>query len=217
LREYKVNTNGAASARFVQEQQQKNDIKRHFKQYFKDRDCCTLVRPTVDEGNLQSLDSMKLEDLRSEFVEQAFVIRKKILQNIVPKKIHDQAIDGSMWADMIQQYIDAMNGGSVPSIENTWTYLVRQRALSLFEALKVKFDEGFKNDLQIPANERDLEGCLEFHAEKFATELQNQLTGDPEILTEYQEEMQSFIASRQNDLRNQNCQECRQLSQTTLT
>ena len=82
-----------------------------------------------------------------------------------------------------------MNSGRVPSIENTWTYLVRQRALSLFEALKVKFDEGFKNDLQIPANERDLECCLEFHAEKFASEMQNQLTGDPEVLEEYQGEM----------------------------
>jgi len=37
---------------------------------------------------------------------------------------------------MIQSYLDSINGGMIPSIENTWTYLVKQKALELFEKLK---------------------------------------------------------------------------------
>jgi hypothetical protein len=33
----------------------------------------------MDENNLQSLDHLKIEDLRSEFVEQVFGLRKKIM------------------------------------------------------------------------------------------------------------------------------------------
>lgn len=77
LREYHMI--GSSSARQNQDQVQKNLIKKHFKEYFTNRDCCTLVRPIVDESKIQNLDSLKVEDLRSEFVEQAFVIRNKIL------------------------------------------------------------------------------------------------------------------------------------------
>ena len=52
-----------------------------------------------------------------------------------------------MWVGMIESYIEAMNGGKIPSIENTWTYLVRQKAADLFEKLKGKFDNGVQTDL----------------------------------------------------------------------
>ena len=83
------------------------------------------MRPIVDESKIQSLDSLKVEDLRSEFVEQAFVVRNKILQNMIAKKFKRQIIDGKMWIAMIQSYLDSINTGMVPSIENTWTYLVK--------------------------------------------------------------------------------------------
>lgn len=34
----------------------KNEIRRELKKYFPLRDCCTLVRPIVNEDNLQSLN-----------------------------------------------------------------------------------------------------------------------------------------------------------------
>jgi hypothetical protein len=37
--------------------------------FFKNRDCCTMIRPLTNEDELQSLEKMELEELRSEFVE----------------------------------------------------------------------------------------------------------------------------------------------------
>lgn len=73
------------------------------------------------------------------------------------KKFKKQIIDGKMWIAMIQSYLDSLNSGSIPSIENTWTYLIKQKALELFEKLKSKFTEGLQSDIQMPANERDLD------------------------------------------------------------
>lgn len=86
---------------------------------------------------------------------------------------------------MIQSYLDSLNGGSVPSIESTWTYLVKQKAFELFDKLKRKFVEGLQTDIQMPANERDLDQCIEYHADKFVTEFTNQMNNDTDIIEEY--------------------------------
>mmetsp|Transcript_86931 Transcript_86931/g.119773 ORF Transcript_86931/g.119773 Transcript_86931/m.119773 type:complete len:183 (+) Transcript_86931:324-872(+) len=47
----------------------KNRIRRMLKSFFKERDCCTMVRPTTKEDNLQKLAELELDQLRGEFVE----------------------------------------------------------------------------------------------------------------------------------------------------
>lgn len=40
------------------------------KSFFKERDCCTMIRPLTNEDNLQNLVSLELDELRADFVEQ---------------------------------------------------------------------------------------------------------------------------------------------------
>jgi len=49
--------------------EQKNRIRKLLKSFFKDRDCCTLIRPLTNEDNLQNLTDMDLSDLRPDFQE----------------------------------------------------------------------------------------------------------------------------------------------------
>lgn len=41
----------------------------------------------------------------------------------------------------------------------------------------------------MPANERDLDQCIEFHAEKFVTEFKSQMNNDVDIIEDYQSEI----------------------------
>jgi hypothetical protein len=77
--------------------EQKNRIRRLLKSFFPDRDCCTLVRPLMNENDLQNLDTMELTDLRSEFVEEALALRRKVLNRIKPKTINGQHISGKVF------------------------------------------------------------------------------------------------------------------------
>ena len=77
---------------------------------------------------MQSLDTIGIEDLRSEFVEQAFALRARVLQGMKIKQINGQKMDGLAWIELAQQYIEAMNGNAVPSIESSWTYICRSSA-----------------------------------------------------------------------------------------
>ncbi len=55
----------------------------------------------------------------------------------------------------------------------------------MYEQIKNKFDKGVANDIQIPANERELDQCLEFHSENSLNELQNNFKSDLDIIGEY--------------------------------
>ena len=78
---------------------------------------------------------MNVEDLRSEFVEQVIQIRKKILNNMRAKTMKKCFLDGQMWIGLAQQYVDAINGGTIPSIESSWSYIQRARARNYYDQL----------------------------------------------------------------------------------
>lgn len=47
--------------------EQKNRIRRLLKTFFTERDCCTMVRPTSSESELQNLATYQITDSRPEF------------------------------------------------------------------------------------------------------------------------------------------------------
>ncbi|OMJ93442.1 hypothetical protein SteCoe_3558 [Stentor coeruleus] len=149
----------------------KNRIRRLLKEFFKDRDCCTLVRPTIREDQLQRLEEMEFEDLRLEFVEQVVQLRKKILGKLKVKNLNNKPLNGNMLATLVESYINAINKGAVPTIENAWTYICKtecnralQEALNLYE---VNIEEVLSN--KFPLDEEELKNI---HKEaKAASEL----------------------------------------------
>lgn len=54
---------------FSESVEQKNRIRRLMKSFFKERDCCTMIRPLTKEDQLQTLADLPLDSLRPEFVE----------------------------------------------------------------------------------------------------------------------------------------------------
>lgn len=80
---------------------QKNEIRQHLKKFFRDRECCTMIRPLTNEDELQNLEHMELEELRAEFVEQVMHLRRKVINRIKPKTVNGQCMDGSMWISLV--------------------------------------------------------------------------------------------------------------------
>ena len=61
---------------------EKNRVRSLIRTYFPERDCFTLVRPVEDEKNLQNLQALNDDELRSEFLEQAKNFRNKVYKKI---------------------------------------------------------------------------------------------------------------------------------------
>ena len=131
----------------------KNRTRRLLKHFFRDRDCCTLVRPLENEKDLQRLDSMKDEDMRPEFIDEIKKLRKKIFKKVKPKTLNGKIFTGPMVVEICKAYLIAINSGNVPNIENAWNYLCKQEShkamndtLSLLEKkLQDQIKEGPNN------------------------------------------------------------------------
>jgi len=105
--------------------EQKNRIRRLLKNFFRDRDCCTMIRPLTNEENLQNLPDMDLEELRGDFVEQVISLRRKVINRIKPKTLNGRKLSGSMLATLANTYVKAINNGAIPNIESAWSYLCK--------------------------------------------------------------------------------------------
>lgn len=142
----------------------KNRIRRLLKEFFKDRDCYTLVRPIADESGLQNLEEKEPQDLRAEFVDQMLALRKKVINSIKPKTLNDKLLNGEMLSTLIESYVNAINKGVVPSIENAWTYICKNECEKAFQEAQELYEKIILNTIssKFPMFEEEL---LSIHKE----------------------------------------------------
>jgi hypothetical protein len=95
------------------------------KHFFKDRDCCTLVRPVETEGQLQTLFALPDQELRPQFLEQASNLRSKILKKVKPKRIRGKALDGETLLELALSYVDVINKGTLPNFDSSYRLIMR--------------------------------------------------------------------------------------------
>jgi len=117
----------APQAGYTDDIEEKNRIRRLLTAFFKDRDCFTMIRPLVDEQKLQNLDKMNYDDLRPEFVHQVMNFRKKVTECVKIKTLQNQRLNGEMYCTMISSYVNSINEGAVPNIENAWNYMCEEQ------------------------------------------------------------------------------------------
>ena len=136
----------------------KNRIRRHITNLFKERDCFTFVRPLTKEEDLQVLDKKDLTDLRPEFVEQVLELRKKIIYKATPKQINGKLVNGEILSGLLKSYVEAINVGAVPNIENAWVNICRNECFKWAnESLKV-YENSMAEEIimKIPVSEEHI-------------------------------------------------------------
>ena len=103
----------------------KNRIRSTLRSFFPERDCFTMVRPCTDEGQLQLLDTLPDSQLRPEFLEQARELKQRIVAEAQrrPLKVNECELSGSMLGLLCRQYVEAINRGQVPVIQDAWSYV----------------------------------------------------------------------------------------------
>ena len=107
-----------------EELKRKNEIRNTLSLFFIQRDCSVLFRPVADERKLRDINHMDYELLRPQFRMQLEELIRKVFLNLKPKIIEGQAINGSMFAELTVQYVQAMNSDRVPTISSAWERVI---------------------------------------------------------------------------------------------
>ena len=159
----------------------KNQIRKMVKEYFPNRDCVTLVRPLLEEGNLQKLERTPASKLRKEFIEQVNYLRKTVLNSINPKKLNGQELNGEMFIDLIKSYVKMINDGAVPIIQTAWTYMRQNQTVNAkknaVENFRKKAEELFN---KFPMKEEYLKNTLKKIKKEILLSFKEEIIGEPE-------------------------------------
>ena len=99
----------------------KNKVRRRFKQFFKQRTCSTLIRP-YNENPLE---------IREEFQQQSGHVKAKILSTIEPKQIKGVKLTPMLFLQLVETLLVDVNSGSGLNLENSWrsVYFAHEREL----------------------------------------------------------------------------------------
>jgi len=109
---------------------EKQDARAHLRNYFKDRGCATLIRPVMEESDLQKLSTLGDASLRPEFLEAASALRTRILSSTAnrPMRHKETLFSGAMLGALVERYVVSVNAGAVPHIGDAWECVVAVRA-----------------------------------------------------------------------------------------
>ena len=139
----------------------KNQIRSLVKEYFKERDCVTLVRPLIEEGNLQNLEKVDSSKLRKEFIDQVAFLRKTVLNSIKPKQLNGRELDGEMFFDLLNSYVEMINKGAVPVIQSAWNMMCQSECTRAIESSTEMFTTKSQAiTLKFPMSELELKSLL---------------------------------------------------------
>lgn len=61
-------------------------------------------------------------------------MRRKILGKVKIKMLQGKQLSGSILATLAHQYVTAINQGSVPNIQNAWTYICQNECQKALES-----------------------------------------------------------------------------------
>lgn len=126
---------------FSETVESKNRIRRMIQSFFREKDCYTMIRPLVDEANLQNLQNMEMDHMRPDFVDQVMNLRKKIMSKAKVKMLNGKPLSGFMLVSLLQSYVNSINDGAVPNIENAWTYICKNQCNNSLQSSMEEYEE----------------------------------------------------------------------------
>lgn len=106
----------------------KNKVRAAINQLFpaEKRDCVVMVRPCIQEEDLQRLPELDDAQLRPEFVQALERLKTIIFDHAKPLTMPGQdglVINGPLLASLCHTYVEAINSNKVPVIRDSWTLL----------------------------------------------------------------------------------------------
>jgi len=126
----------------------KNEMRASLRDFFPRRDCFTLLRPCIDEAQLQNLDALPYAQLRPEFVEQAARLRAKILDEAVSHPMHMAGcvVTSAMFGMLCESYVHAVNAGQLPVLKDAWAYVCDTQRAQLEQRAVLEFSDSVQLD-----------------------------------------------------------------------
>ena len=105
-------------------------IRRALLNFFKERECFTMVRPVTEEAELKKLNSLPKTKIRKEFLSELKVFKEKIFSKCSPKQLNGVNLNSRMFCNMIRSFVESINRGAIPNIASAWDFILENECMS---------------------------------------------------------------------------------------
>jgi hypothetical protein len=199
----------------------KDRIRMLLKDFFRNRDCVTLVRPADEEEDLRDLTP---ENTRPEFVEGVRTLKGKLFGPedstccSTPKTLHGHNLDGAMLITLAEAYVTALNQGAVPAISSAWERLLEVQSQEAVQEAKDEFkkeqaaqlkrysekDSSVETQNTMPVEQEDLDAiharCKGCAMKAFRQKLVQDTTGGSGIETQAETELSEAFSGYYDEM-----------------
>lgn len=117
------------------------------REYFKKRSCFTLIRPVNDEKKLQQIAKLPNDEIRLEFRQQIEELKKLIYNNVKPKLMMGETLNGRsiqiifllylillVFVSLCNSFCASLNQGRIV-IDTCWENVVKTGKFSISSTL----------------------------------------------------------------------------------
>nr|QBL54616.1 guanylate-binding protein [Tupaia glis] len=184
--------------------QNSNMTRECIRRFFVKRKCFVFDRPTSDRKLLLHIDQLSEDQLDSSFRVQSEKFCNYIFNNAKTKNLREGImITGNWLATLVVTYVDAINSGAVPCLENAVTTLAQRENSAAVQKAANHYREQMAQRLRLPTD--TLQELLDVHAacEKEAIAVFMELSFKDEN-QEFQKELVIIIEKKKEDFLLQN-------------
>ena len=130
----------------------KGDTREMLRHAFASRELVTLVRPMVEEAELRRLNDLPLSAMRPEFNYQLTLLRELVAKKLVAKTIGGTPVNGASLLLLASQAVEATNANTVPSVCDTFNYLMQARSAAFVRDAEATLAEEYAA-IKVPTRE----------------------------------------------------------------
>lgn len=122
-------------------------IRKALLNFFKDRECFTMVRPVSEESDLKKLNSLPKNKLRKEFLAELKTLKEKIFLKCTPKQLNGVNLNSRMFCNMMRSFVEAINKGAIPNISSAWDFILENECISAHNDALELYNQSLKQYL----------------------------------------------------------------------
>eukprot|EP00742_Colponemidia_sp_Colp-10_P003322 GILJ01003537.1.p1 GENE.GILJ01003537.1~~GILJ01003537.1.p1 ORF type:complete len:897 (+),score=138.74 GILJ01003537.1:235-2691(+) len=196
-----------------------NRIRHAIVHFFRQRDCVTLVRPVVEEGQIRNLSRMSLNQLRPEFQQQVKQLREKVFGEVEPKQHLGRYINGRMLMGLLRQYVQAINTGAVPNISSAWDSVVEAECSNAKTAAEDRLRDAHVQILtgnRLPLDDEQLEEALVNIRKDVTALFRSRVVGGDVSAQRFKRELKESIRIEEDGIRRKNTEASIKFCKTQL-
>ncbi len=190
---------------FTRNAEQSFKIRESILNFFKTRDCLTLIRPVNDEEDLRNIQHLNDNQIRPKFLTQLHAIRDKIYKECNQKVINGVGLNMTMFISFLNQFVQSFNHGKMPAIQTAWKNLLETECSNMYEKAINRYEaevKSFKDSNESPQNTD-----LYKHLNLLRDFTMNYYSGccyiqerDPDVYEKYQNQLKEYIDQRQHSI-----------------